>query len=96
MNTFKERKVYIMTRKNALGFISDKKVIANKTTILHFGQYKGQSVAEVMRFDASYLLWAIDNVDSFDIDDVHLIDEIIELDERQYVGPDVGDGWPGW
>lgn len=53
----------------------------NKTSILNFGKYEGDSIGEVMKFDASYLLWAIEKK-IFDVEP-WLYDEIEELADEQ-------------
>jgi hypothetical protein len=35
--------------------------------ILDFGKYKGMSIKDVYKIDASYLLWAIENINRFDL-----------------------------
>lgn len=32
----------------------------NKTSVFDFGKYKNNSLGEVMKFDASYILWCIE------------------------------------
>jgi hypothetical protein len=83
--------------KNAFGYPGSKNPkLVNKTILLWFGQYEGESVQEVMQKDASYLIWAIEQK----IIDVEpwLYDEISELKDEQTpywenAGPDCGDGW---
>lgn len=38
-----------------------------KDSVMRFGQYKGETVEYVMKFDPAYLLWALDHVDGFDL-----------------------------
>ena len=64
-----------------LSFYSPKAVTLD--TVLSFGQYKGDTVEVVMQHDARYLLWANDNVDFFNIDDVLLLDELERLADSQ-------------
>lgn len=75
-----------MSKNNVLGY--EKPAPLNKTSILNFGQYKGESLGEVIKYDASYLLWAIEK----EIIDVEpfLYDEICELENEQDV---YGDYW---
>ena len=76
-----------MTKKNALGF--NKPQPLNMTSILNFGKYKGQSIGEVLKFDASYLLWAIDK-EIIDIEP-HLLDDIWDAEQEQnYTGYELG------
>lgn len=49
--------------------------ITDRDTELTFGKYKGLTVGEVILYDPQYLLWAIDNLDWFDLDH-KLMDEI--------------------
>ena len=37
-------------------------------TPLAFGKYKGRTVEDVLEEDPAYLLWAAENVESFDVD----------------------------
>jgi uncharacterized protein (DUF3820 family) len=38
-------------------------------TPLAFGKYKGRTVEDVLQCDPAYLLWAMENVDQFEVDD---------------------------
>lgn len=66
-------------KKNALGF--RRPLLLNQTSILNFGQYKGESLGDVMKYDAQYLLWAIKK----GIIDVEpwLLDDIIDASYEQ-------------
>ena len=75
-----------MTKKNALGFSKPQPL--NPTSILDFGKYKGQSIGEVMKFDASYLLWAIDK-EIIDVEP-YLLDDILDAETEQDDGYDDG------
>lgn len=35
---------------------------------MQFGKHKGRSVEDVLADDPQYLLWALENVDSFEVD----------------------------
>lgn len=37
-------------------------------TPLGFGKYRGYPVEEVLESDPSYLMWALENVESFEVD----------------------------
>jgi hypothetical protein len=37
-------------------------------TEIDFGKYKGRTVEDVLNEDAKYLLWAMENVDRFEVD----------------------------
>ncbi len=41
--------------------------MVNYKTIMTFGKHKGKTVKEVMETDASYLLWADENVQGFEL-----------------------------
>ncbi len=75
--------------KNALGF--KKPVLANETTRLDFGKYKGETVGEVMKKDAGYLLWALDK-NILDVEP-HVLDDISELAEEQDIYDNYYDEW---
>ena len=66
---------------NALSF--KKTPLLNKSSRLTFGQYKGQSVGEIMAFDASYLVWLAEKeIIQFE---AWLLDDIYELAlEREF------------
>ena len=65
--------------KNSLSF--KKTPLLNKSSRLTFGQYKGQTVGEVMKFDASYLVWLAENgIVQFE---AWLLDDLYELEEEQ-------------
>ena len=68
--------------RNALSFDRSRKILANPTTIITFGKYKEESVGDVLKHDASYLLWAVENVEFFDVEP-YLLDMIIESKEEQ-------------
>ena len=73
-----------------------------KDTVLDMGKYKGQTISQVMAYDAQYLLWVNDNK-YINIKDQDLLDEITDLmyeqasyDDDIYEGswydlPDVSD-----
>lgn len=57
--------------------------------IFTFGKHKGKTLKEVMYEDPSYLLWADDNVDGFELSD-YLRDKVEEIAAED-------DGWePSW
>ncbi|HEX4112735.1 MAG TPA: hypothetical protein VH020_09390 [Stellaceae bacterium] len=37
-------------------------------TVLDFGRYKGRTVEDVLADDPRYLLWAMENVERFEVD----------------------------
>ncbi len=55
--------------------------MVNYKTIMSFGKHKGKTVKEVMETDPSYLLWADDNVEGFELSD-YLRDKAEEMDEK--------------
>ena len=61
---------------------SSKATPATLSTVLTFGQYKGETVQDVMKHDASYLIWAVENIDQFDID-VVVMEQIEDLAYEQ-------------
>ena len=61
---------------------SSKATPATLSTVLTFGQYKGETVQDVMKHDASYLIWAVENIDWFDID-VVVMEQIEDLAYEQ-------------
>lgn len=36
---------------------------------MNFGKYKGQMLSNVMRIDPGYIIWAVDNIEWFKVDD---------------------------
>lgn len=44
-------------------------IIKDESTKMGFGKHKGQTITEVMKDNASYLLWAHENVDFFKLDE---------------------------
>ena len=61
--------------------IDNKKM--NFDTVLNFGKYKGHTIGEVFQLDASYLLWAVENIERFKLSDkeVDLIEAKAEVEE---------------
>ena len=57
-------------------------MIYDLDTPLGFGKYKGQPVEDVLTEDPSYLLWAMENVASFEVDKA-LQDEIERAARRR-------------
>jgi hypothetical protein len=37
--------------------------------ILSFGKYEGQTIKDVIRVDPDYILWCIDNIEWFELDE---------------------------
>ena len=79
---------------------SSKATPATLSTVLTFGQYKGETIQDVMKHDASYLIWAVENIDWFDIDVVVM--EVIEdaafeqsEEESYYLDDDMYSDDPG-
>ncbi len=72
--------------------------MVNYKTVFTFGKHKGKTVKEVLFEDPSYLLWADDNVEGFDLSD-YLRDKAEEYhaEENSYeptyedLNPDWGD-----
>ena len=54
-----------------------KEPITDRNHVLNFGQFSGKSVAEIMEFRPSYLVWLHRNMDSFELD-AFLLDEAEE------------------
>lgn len=64
--------------------------------IMTFGKYKGKTVKEVIFEDPSYLLWADDNVEGFELSD-YLRDKAEEMSaEEDYWEPSWGDLNDNW
>lgn len=57
-------------------------MIYDLDTPLGFGKYKGQPVEDVLADDPSYLLWCLENVESFSVDQA-LEDEIVRAAGRR-------------
>lgn len=61
-----------------------------------FGKYKGKTVKEVMYEDPSYLLWADDNVEGFELSD-YLRDKAEEFYAEEHLYEpswgDLNDDW---
>lgn len=47
----------------------NKKKVWGPLDVMSFGKYKGQTVKEVLRKDASILIWYDENVEYFNLDD---------------------------
>lgn len=64
--------------------------------IFTFGKHKGKTVKEVMFEDPSYLLWADDNVEGFELSD-YLRDKAEQIDnEMNDYEPTYEDLNPDW
>jgi hypothetical protein len=48
--------------------VATEKKMHSLSSVLTFGKYKGLTVAAVIKFNASYFHWAINNVPWFDMD----------------------------
>lgn len=63
------------------------------TTKLSFGKYQGKTLHRVIKQDPDYVLWALDNVDSFDIDEEATEVLNMELDDIEFEDEVWGKGW---
>ncbi len=57
-------------------------MIYDLDTPLAFGKYKGQPVEDVLNDDPGYLLWLLENVESFTVDKA-LEDDILRAVRRR-------------
>jgi len=77
--------------KNVLAFKSPP--LLNKESILNFGQYKNNSVSEVMKYDASYLVYLAEKeivrFEAWLPDDIHEL--VNEQDDWEDEGPSLDD-----
>jgi hypothetical protein len=61
--------------------LRDKQVISDMRYVLPFGRYKGETIAQVLKDDPFYLVWANDEVDWLDLD--HKILELAENNGKE-------------
>ena len=66
----------------SLKSIYKKDPISDRETVLTFGKYKGESIADILEEDAQYLVWLHDNSDFFELD--HIL-----LDEAEGISRDI-------
>lgn len=50
-------------------------------TVLDFGRYAGKTMSYVLRFDPHWILWAVGNIEWFDVDTILLDTAIIKANE---------------
>lgn len=51
----------------SLKSIYKKDPISDRETVLTFGKYKGESIADILATDPQYLVWLHDNSDFFEL-----------------------------
>lgn len=62
------------------------KTITDRNAVLTFGKFKGKSIAFVLEFEPTWLVWCQNNIDWFDLDH-----KILEEAEQGTVVPDMWD-----
>ncbi len=60
-------------------------VIRDRDYILPFGKYKGTSVGDVLELNPGYLLWAVENIEWFDLhaDILEEAEEVMDDNEAE-------------
>jgi len=67
------------------------------TDILAFGKHRGRSIKEIAFDDPTYIEWALDETDDFELDDEAMevyesaIDEYYWIEENHYPSPHYSD-----
>lgn len=44
-------------------------MIYSKTSVLRFGKHRGETIKEIISDDVTYIEWALDEVDGFELDE---------------------------